>query len=318
MKCSICQNEADNRKILLKEMMFGFRDTFEYFECNHCACIQILEIPKDLAKYYPSNYYSYQAAEVPVKRSIIRRIHYNFHAFGRNKLPGSLLALKFKPPLFYNWLKELQAGDPNESILDIGCGNGQLLKRIYRLGFNDLTGIDPFLDRDISYNASLRLLKKDIFEVDGKFDIIMMHHSLEHMDEQNAVIQKASSLLTDGGRMLIRIPIVSRPLMEKYGENVASLDPPRHLFIHSLTSILKLLEDNALTVYKTIYDAELFSILGSEQYAMGISNVNDDRSYIQNPAGSSFTQEDLNRFELQINALNKKGESDSIALYIKK
>src|SRR5690606_163897 len=99
----------------------------------------------------------------------------------------------------------------------------------------------------------------------------------EHMDRQREVIEKAASLLSSGGRMLIRIPIVSGPLMEKYGENVVSLDPPRHYFIHSLQSISRLVEQANLNIYKTVFDAELFSILGSEQYSKGISNVNDSR-----------------------------------------
>jgi len=104
--------------------------------------------------------------------------------------------------------------------------------------------------------------------------------------------------------------------MKKYGVNVVSLDPPRHHFIHSLKSITKLIEKHNLSVYKTVFDAELFSILGSEQYAKGISNVNDDRSYIQNPAGSLFRKPDIERFAAEIKVLNEKQESDSVALYI--
>jgi|HigsolmetaAR201D_1030396.scaffolds.fasta_scaffold00193_11 2-polyprenyl-3-methyl-5-hydroxy-6-metoxy-1,4-benzoquinol methylase len=299
-------------------MMFGFRDNFDYFECGNCGCIQIAKIPANIEKYYPSNYYSYTAADVPVKRSFIRRIHFEYHSFGKHRLLGGLLALKFKASKFYTWLKELQLSNKNESILDVGCGNGQLLKRIYRLGFNDLTGIDPFMDKDVIYNPQLRLLKKDIFDIQGQFDVIMMHHSLEHMDHQNEVIGKAASLLSEKGRLLIRIPIVSKPLMEKYGINVVSLDPPRHFYIHSLKSITHLIQQNNLSIYKTVFDADPFSILGSEQYSRDISNVNDDRSYIQNPQNSIFTQEDLQRFQQEIDQYNQAGESDSVALYIRK
>ncbi len=318
MKCKICSNEENNQPLLLKEMMFGLRDTFDYFRCAGCGCIQIACIPESMEKYYPANYYSYTVAEVPVKRSLIRSIHFDYHCFGKQKFAGSLLALKFKPSGFYTWLKELNLYDRNERVLDIGSGNGQLLKRMYRLGFNDLTGIDPFLEKDLSYNKHLRLLRKDIFEMEGQFDVIMMHHSLEHMDRQREVIEKAASLLSSRGRMLIRIPIVSEPLMEKYGKNVVSLDPPRHYFIHSLQSISRLVEQANLNIYKTVFDAELFSILGSEQYSKGISNVNDSRSYIENPAGSSFTGGDLKRFEQEIKRLNERGESDSVALYVER
>ncbi len=316
MKCRICFNTSNNTKIVLKEMMYGVKDEFDYFECASCGCIQIAEVPSDLGKYYPNDYYSYTVAEVPLKKSWIRSVHFDYYAFNKHQLLGSLLALKFKPSGFYTWLKELYLHNRNESILDIGCGNGQLLKRMYRLGFNNLTGIDPFLEKDLVYNDSIKLFKKDIFQTDTGYDVIMMHHSLEHMDRQDEVIQKAASLLKKGGRMLIRIPIVSKPLMDKYGSNVVSLDAPRHLFIHSLKSITGIIEKNNLSIYKTMFDAEAFSIMGSEQYSRGISNVNDERSYFQNPAGSVFKPSDIERFENEIKTLNQKGESDSVALYI--
>ncbi|MCH5596836.1 class I SAM-dependent methyltransferase [Niabella ginsengisoli] len=318
MKCRICSNDINNKQLVLKEMMYGLKDLFDYFQCSNCGCIQISEIPANIDKYYPNDYYSYTAAEVPVKRSAIRSLHFNYHAFNKNKMIGGLLALKFKPSLFYDWLKVLNLHNRNERVLDIGCGNGQLLKRMYRLGFNDLTGIDPFLNQDTIYNEHLRLLKKDVFEMEGRYDVIMMHHSLEHMDHQHEVIAKAASLLNNNGRLLIRIPIVSTPLLEKYGVNVATLDPPRHFFVHSLQSIKILTKENNLSLYKTVFDAQVFSILASEQYTKGISNVNDSRSYIQNPEGSSFTEEDLARFQQEINDYNQRGESDSVALYFKK
>ena len=43
--CAICGNTERNRDFLAREMMFGFRDTFPYFECSACGCLQIAEIP---------------------------------------------------------------------------------------------------------------------------------------------------------------------------------------------------------------------------------------------------------------------------------
>lgn len=44
---------------ILPEMMFGFGEEFAYFECSKCGCLQISEIPVDISKYYPSDYYSF-------------------------------------------------------------------------------------------------------------------------------------------------------------------------------------------------------------------------------------------------------------------
>lgn len=318
MKCQICDNEFNNTKIVLKEMMFGMKDEFDYFRCGNCGCIQIENIPENIGKYYPETYYSYNTKEVPLKRSKIRSIHFDYYAFQKHKILGGAIALKFRASLFYEWLKNLKLSDRNQSVLDVGCGDGRLLKRMYRLGFNDLTGIDPFLQSDKVYNKNIRLYKKNIFEMDRKFDVIMMHHSLEHMTDQEKVLQKAATLLHDNGRMLIRIPIVSKPLMEKYGANVATLDAPRHFFIHSQKSIADLIAKASMTVYKTVFDSDAFSILASEQYSKGVSIMNDDRSYIQNKNSDIFTKEELRQFEEDINLYNQRQQSDYIALYIKK
>ena len=61
MRCRICGNENLNHCYAAREMMFGFRDEFEYFQCSECDCLQISDYPVDVAKYYGDSYYSYQA-----------------------------------------------------------------------------------------------------------------------------------------------------------------------------------------------------------------------------------------------------------------
>ena len=59
--CRICRNIEGNSAHFPKEMMFGWREEFEYLECARCGCLQIAEIPSDLAKYYPrEDYYAYK------------------------------------------------------------------------------------------------------------------------------------------------------------------------------------------------------------------------------------------------------------------
>jgi len=57
--CRICGNYENNKVYKIKEMMFGFNEEFTYFECSRCGSLQITEVPTNLEKYYPENYYSY-------------------------------------------------------------------------------------------------------------------------------------------------------------------------------------------------------------------------------------------------------------------
>ena len=60
--CKICGNRASNEILTVKEMMLGLGDTFQYLHCNNCQCLQLIDIPDDMATYYPENYYSFEKA----------------------------------------------------------------------------------------------------------------------------------------------------------------------------------------------------------------------------------------------------------------
>ena len=51
MKCKICDNSENLQEYKVKEMMFGFREEFHYFECTKCNCLQIAEIPSNISKF---------------------------------------------------------------------------------------------------------------------------------------------------------------------------------------------------------------------------------------------------------------------------
>ena len=206
----------------------------------------------------------------------------------------------------------------NAKILDIGSGGGEILKRLEVLGFTDLTGSDPFIEKDVYLSNNLRLLKKDIAELEGKYDIIMLHHCLEHMDNHAEVLIQLNQLLTDDGRLLIRIPVFSKPLFEKYGVKLFSLDPPRHLFVHSPKSIKYIVEKHGFEILESYHDANVINIIASEQYKHDIEYGNKEKSYAVSPKISIFSAQELKTFKQQIKDLNAQGESDTMALVIRK
>lgn len=317
MKCAICGNEQNNQPYILKEMMFGFKDEFNYFQCAECACFQIETIPNNMDKYYPNNYYSLnQGNEKPLKLSYFKQLQYD-HLSGYNRsLLGAVASFKYNPKT-YHWFRDLGLKDKSDKILDVGCGNGKLVKQMFQVGFTNLTGIDPYIEKDLTYNNNLKILKKSIFEIDGQFDIIMMHHSLEHMADQFEVLSRIYQLLAANGKLLIRIPIMSEPLFQKYGVNLMSLDPPRHFFIHSLKSINRLLRKVGFTVKKIVYDTEPFDIISTEQYLRDIS-LHDPRSYSVNKKNSVFSKKEINGFKRSTHELNEQGKGSTVALYIEK
>src|SRR5690606_17617266 len=92
-------------------------------------------------------------------------------------------------------------------------------------------------------------------EVKEQFDLIMFHHSLEHMAEPRQVFTEVARLLRPGGTVLIRVPVAGAYAWRQYGANWVQLDAPRHLFIPSAGGMKLLGEAVGFQVTKTIYDS---------------------------------------------------------------
>ena len=314
--CRICGNIDGLKHYSVKEMMMGTHDVFDYFQCPSCRCLQISEIPANLGKYYPENYYSYRRKS--------RNLNYKLRSWiDRQRVLASLrgtstvgnIVNRYSKPLEYiSWIKDIQI-DFDSAILDIGCGQGRLLLRMSMGGFTNLTGVDPFIDNDISYYDTIRIHKQEVDTFsDGKrkYDLIMLHHSLEHMPEQDHAFDSISKLLSPGGTALIRIPLADSYAWEHYRENWVQLDPPRHLYLHSRDSIGLLAEKHGFRISNVVYDSAKFQFTGSELYLRDIP-LNSDKK-----TRKIFSKKQLEAFETRAEELNDSSKGDQAIFYLKK
>jgi len=309
MTCKICGNKSDNELIIATERLLGLGDKFNYFICSKCLCLQIKDIPENIDKYYPQSYYSFQEAKFPsklnkfnfyLKRSLIK------YYMGYFDLTGFLLSFIFEHPFPYIRNKEINF---NSSILDIGSGSGRKLLSLQRSGFLNLTGIDPFIDEDINYKNGLRIYKKDISEINEKYDFIMLHHSFEHMPDPERVVNHISRLLSPEGCALIRIPVSNSFAWSKYREFWVGLDAPRHFFLHNSRSMSILLENTDMKIDEVVYDSTAFQFTGSEKYLRNLPFSTPD---------NIFTKKELRKFRSDAKMLNKSQQGDAACFYLKK
>lgn len=314
--CLLCGSTDHHQTYEIQELQLGLKERFTYQLCDACGSLQIVSIPQDLGKYYPNNdYYSFNMDLTFRKSDFLRKAKTEYLLFGRSTILGGLQSIGYKPNEQYQWLKYTHARY-NDSILDVGTGNGSLLAAFARLGFTNLTGIDPFINESKDYGP-VKVLKKNIFDVAEPYDVIMLHHSLEHMPDPTAALQKVYELVKPGGMALVRIPIMGNYGWQTYKEYWCGLDAPRHIFIPSEKGLKHLVQSVGFTIERFYYDSYDYIIWCSEQYKKGIA-LHDPNSQAINPGKSMFTKEDLKAFRKKMTEENKKGNGDMAAIYLRK
>jgi SAM-dependent methyltransferase len=303
--------------------MFGTRDEFDYVECGECGTVQIAQIPTDLGKYYPDNYFSFESAEnTDLGATFGRRLGARFA--GTHLLTGKSDIGKFVltrkpwmadhfPPSLSEPLLDLSF---NSRILDVGCGNGRLLQALHYFGFTNLRGADAFIEKDVAYSTGVNIYKRTLDQLDPSYDLIMLHHAFEHFVDPLDSFHHLNRLLEVGRFCLVRLPVVNYT-WEKYGVDWVQLDAPRHLFLFSEKSLCQVAESAGFKTEKVVYDSGSFQFWASEQYLRDIP-LTDPRSYQMDPANSMFSNEQIANWEAEAAKLNLAGRGDQAAFYFRK
>lgn len=263
--CLMCGNVHLNHRVPASERMYGTGEPFDYLQCAACGVLHLLDIPEEMGRYYPAHSY------------------YSVHTRSRS-LRTSMQALRDllqeRSPLLSRWIRRylpnvalsaMTASAPSKTalILDVGCGDGALLRAMARLGYENLTGVDPLLETP-SDTGCVRLVKGGLDVVKGRFDLISFHHSLEHIRDQVGVLRQAGERLTPSGTILLRIPTCESLAFSAYRANWVQLDAPRHLFLHSHRSIAHVAAQAGLAVRDLHCDSQPMQFWASDMYCAGV------------------------------------------------
>lgn len=110
--------------------------------------------------------------------------------------------------------------DLGVDILDIPCGEGALLARLYEAGRTSLHGADINVDqvmvRDI---ASIKFadVTKKIGEEDGAFGVVFCIECIEHIENPFHLVRELARVTKSGGKVIISTPnVLSTNARSKY------------------------------------------------------------------------------------------------------
>jgi len=104
-------------------------------------------------------------------------------------------------------------------VLELGCGEGQVSRRIARLGA-DVVGLDPAptqIRAAYGRDASVRCVQARAQQIPcagGAFDAVVLCLVLEHIDPFEPVVDEVARVLVPGGRF---VAFLSHPLLQAPG-----------------------------------------------------------------------------------------------------
>lgn len=203
---------------------------------------------KEIGKYYDSEAYISHSNQIKNLMDL---------AYGVAKQ----LMLKKK----LNWVNSLVK--KKASILDIGCGTGDVLWLLQKNKF-EVQGIEPNAKaRKIAQEKDLQI-HADLQEVKDTFDLISMFHVLEHVHDPFSYVEDLHQYLNSDAYVMVAVPNFNSYDANYYQEHWAAFDVPRHLFHFSAYGIKKLFQERGFLFIEQkplILDAYYVSLL-SEKY----------------------------------------------------
>lgn len=154
----------------------------------------------------------------------------------------------------YYDLFDVFASSKTDRILEIGCGNGSFLKKLWRHNYKNITGLDPGLDAGRQADLEIKpliknkIFKKNLFK-ENTFDLVCAFHVLDHVSNPATFLKEISNIIKTKGLVLIICHDVDALINKIFGEYSPVFDI-EHIFLFNQNTLHDLLENNGFNVIK--------------------------------------------------------------------
>ncbi len=237
-----CINSSNDHKSNPKIMDAEGFDDGSFYQIRECSiCTQYYTYPPLSSEQQKSAYKEQYYGEISSKFTYVIE---KFIRFTSNNRAKNII----KQYLKENHDKANKYTSIPLDVLDIGCGRGTLLERFHERCHN-VTGTE----RTSSPFSADYIYKGNLDEIDFKeesFDIIIIWHVLEHLDDPKNTLEQICKLLRPNGLLVLSVPNFGSYQANIFQQHWFHLDLPRHLFHFSKTRLIKLIESSGFYVSK--------------------------------------------------------------------
>jgi len=248
--CPCCRTSSIGNEYSRRDDELSFSETWSFIKCGECSSIFLhhrpdaASLPLAYSHYYTHASASDEPSLVSEGASLRNRMVQSYLAkrFGiRFPATSRLAALLIELILPVRMLLDMYGRhvprdmcSATTRLLDIGCGNGAYLLRAREMGITAM-GCEPDIKAaEACRRQELDVIHGDAFDerlVPGSFDIITMHHVIEHVADPTALLSRAHSLLKPGGRLWLGLPNPQSLSLRLFGRSWKGFHPPFHLII---------------------------------------------------------------------------------------
>lgn len=262
LECPVCASNSGTLELEgVKDWSFRCAPgSWSYWRCQACRSLYLN--PRPTLASIGRAYGSYYTHEAPAPRTgLIQRAleklrnECAFHWLGIDVSPRihlrstvllSLLRPFLKHPFPLDELNKLPPG----SLLDVGCGNGELMLMATAMG-QQVKGIE--IDPAAVKAATARGLqvRQGSFEVlreyPSQFDYVICSHVIEHIHHPRELLELLIGAVKPGGHIFLAWPNPDSLVLKLFGIHWRGLETPRHLALISRTAISDMLSALSIT-----------------------------------------------------------------------
>lgn len=129
-------------------------------------------------------------------------------------------------------------------VLDIGASTGTFIQLFKKRGWETL-GVEPSISGEVARKKEIKILRTTFEAAElpkNYFDVIILNHTLEHLEDPVAVLEKVMTVLKKSGIVFVDVPNFGGLSSGLFGRYWRFLTPEEHFFHFTKESLGKVMK----------------------------------------------------------------------------